>query len=308
LAAEQTRTPISARLITGAGEFDKGSPSVAPVPRAATLARRRIGPITTARRPHRHSDRGGEDKRDREAQHQGPRPDRARVLHSGTRGVVAVGDVVPTGTRAAGAGDQHGHHGTRKWGWLCAGGLGFTAVAVLAVLLAVAPTHTTPSAAPAPAPAPMSQLMIWLTGYSWQDNTPAGSSIVGEPVLHHRAGGQGTYADPITVAVPGHAGAMAWRPGTRFYLPTVARYVIVEDSGAARAPVGTETHLDMWIGGQGGTKAATDDCESQFTGRVPALPNPPPTLPVTTGPIFAQNRCNIPAQPHNMGTYTAPSE
>ena len=52
----------------------------------------------------------------------------------------------------------------------------------------------------------------------------------------------------------------------------------------------------------------TDDCESQFTGRVPALPNPPPTLPVTTGPIFAQNRCNIPAQPHNMGTYTAPSE
>ncbi|MDT7772734.1 MAG: hypothetical protein QOC67_1658, partial [Pseudonocardiales bacterium] len=63
------------------------------------------------------------------------------------------------------------------------------------------------------------QLTIWLTGYSWQDNTPPGSSIVGEPVLHKQADGQGTFADPITVAVPGHEGKMAWQPGTKFYLP-----------------------------------------------------------------------------------------
>jgi hypothetical protein len=147
------------------------------------------------------------------------------------------------------------------------------------------------------------QLTIWLTGYSWQDNTPPGSSVVGEPVLHKQADGQGTFADPITVAVPGHEGKMAWQPGTKFYLPTVQRYVIVEDSGAAKQPAGTDTHLDMWIGGQDGTKQATDDCENTFTGRVPAQVDPPDNLPVMAGPIFANQKCNIPAQPANMGTY-----
>jgi len=113
-------------------------------------------------------------------------------------------------------------------------------------------------------------------------------------VLHQQAGGQGTFADPITVAVPGHAGAMAWNPGTKFYLPTVKRYVIVEDSGASRPPAGADTHLDMWIGGQGGTLAATNACEDSLTNRVPATLNPPPNLPVITGPIFANQMCNIP--------------
>ncbi|GAA5158481.1 hypothetical protein GCM10023321_38330 [Pseudonocardia eucalypti] len=154
------------------------------------------------------------------------------------------------------------------------------------------------------APAPGTrQLSIWLTGYSWQDNTPPGSSTVGEPVLHQRAAGTGTFADPITVAVPGHEGAMDWPPGTKFYLPTVRRYVIVEDSGAAKPPAGADTHLDMWIGGQDGTKAATDACENEFTGNVPAQVDPPADQPVTEGPIFAGGRCNIPPQADDLGTY-----
>jgi hypothetical protein len=157
---------------------------------------------------------------------------------------------------------------------------------------AVTPSAPPPPAAPAPA---AKQLNIWLTGYSWQDNTPPGSSVVGEPVLHQQAGGTGTFADPITVAVPGHQGAMAWQPGTRFYLPTVKRYVIVEDSGASRAPAGTDTHLDMWIGGQDGTLAATNACEDSLTARVAAELNPPNNLPVLVGPIYANQRCNIPA-------------
>ncbi|HEY2204722.1 MAG TPA: hypothetical protein VGH99_09640 [Pseudonocardia sp.] len=158
------------------------------------------------------------------------------------------------------------------------------------------------AAAPAPAGGPQ-QLSIWLTGYSWQDNTPPGSSKVGEPVLHQTAAGQGTFADPITVAVPGHKGDMDWQPGTKFYLPSVQRYVIVEDSGAAKAPGGTDTHLDMWIDGQSGTKQSTDACESLFTGKVPAQVNPPDNMKVMTGPIFAGARCNLPAQPENLGTY-----
>ncbi|HEY0575160.1 MAG TPA: hypothetical protein VGD73_13750 [Pseudonocardia sp.] len=191
-------------------------------------------------------------------------------------------------------------------GWLTASGLVLVAVAACAAPAprsAPAPAAPPPappsSAAPAPPAAPPgpapTQLNIWLTGYSWQDNTPPGSSIVGEPVLHQQAGGQGTFADPITVAVPGHAGAMAWNPGTKFYLPTVKRYVIVEDSGASRPPAGADTHLDMWIGGQGGTLAATNACEDSLTDRVPATLNPPPNLPVIAGPIFANQTCNIPA-------------
>jgi hypothetical protein len=147
------------------------------------------------------------------------------------------------------------------------------------------------------------QLTIWLTGYSWQDNTPPGSSTVGEPVLHQQAGGSGTFADPITVAVPGHQGDMDWQPGTKFYLPSVQRYVIVEDSGAAKPPSGDDTHLDMWIGGQDGTKDTTDDCEDQLTGNVPAQVNPPDNLPVMAGPIFGNQRCNIPTQSATKGTY-----
>jgi hypothetical protein len=155
----------------------------------------------------------------------------------------------------------------------------------------------------APPPTGGKQLSIWLTGYSWQDNTPPGSSIVGEPILHKQAGGTGTFADPITVAVPGHQGAMDWQPGTKFYLPTVQRYVIVEDSGAAKPPLGADTHLDMWIAGQDGTKASTDACADEFTGNVPALVNPPNGEPVMAGPIFAGGTCNIPPQSDDMGTY-----
>ena len=183
------------------------------------------------------------------------------------------------------------------------------AVGALAVLVAgcsQAPEPQPQPQAPAsPAPGAPNQLTIWLTGYSWQDNTPPGSSVVGEPVLHKEAGGQGTFADPITVAVPGHEGAMAWQPGTKFYLPSVQRYVIVEDSGAAKQPAGTDTHLDMWIDGQDGTKQATDDCENTFTGRVPAQANPPDNLPVMAGPIFANQKCNVPPQAADMGSYDA---
>jgi hypothetical protein len=137
---------------------------------------------------------------------------------------------------------------------------------------------------------------IWLTGYSWQDNNPPGSSIVSHPVLHHMAGGDGTYEDPVTAAVAG-AGGGIWVPGARFYLPTIARYVIVEDTGAKGWPPGDDGHLDVWIGGQGGTRAATDECMERFTAhRVPAYYNPPPGLPVIPGPVFANGRCNIPAQ------------
>jgi hypothetical protein len=140
---------------------------------------------------------------------------------------------------------------------------------------------------------PAKQMKIWLTGYSFQDNTPAGSATVSHPILHKDAGGTGTYADPITVAVPGQ-GSGIFKAGSRFYLPTVKRYVIVEDTGASAPPSGQDGHLDMWIGGQGGTKSATDACMDKITGtNVPAVFNPTTTMPVTKGPVFGNGTCNV---------------
>jgi hypothetical protein len=145
---------------------------------------------------------------------------------------------------------------------------------------------------------PVRNLHIWLTGYSFQDNTPPSSATVSAPILHKTAGGTGTYSDPITVAVPGHAsdGDMAWKGGTRFYLPTVQRYVIVEDSGASPAPSGQDGHLDMWVDGQGGSKSASDSCMDKITGTgIPAIMNAPPGKPVIVGPITSNGTCHVPA-------------
>src|SRR4051812_14948385 len=85
----------------------------------------------------------------------------------------------------------------------------------------------------------------YTTAYSYFDNTPHGSADISHPVLHRKAGGTGTYTDPITIAV-GHVykdryGRIASRSsttqdildypaGTRMYLPDVRRYAIVEDT------------------------------------------------------------------------------
>lgn len=135
------------------------------------------------------------------------------------------------------------------------------------------------------------QVTIDLTGYSWWDNTPAGSAEVGNPILHKEAGGTGSYADPITVAVP----KTRYRPGTRFYLPTVRRYVIIEDSGASSASSGSDTHLDMWVDGRGGSESAVSACMDRITGKVPAEVNPPPGRPVMSGPIYSGGSCRIPS-------------
>jgi hypothetical protein len=142
---------------------------------------------------------------------------------------------------------------------------------------------------------PAKTLKIWLTGYSYQDNTPRRSSIVSHPILHKQAGGTGTYADPITVASSGTKDDMAFKAGTRFYLPSVKRYVIVEDSGASKAPADDDGHLDMWVDGQGGSKSASDKCMDAITSTsAQAIENPPPNEPVMPGPITQNGQCNIP--------------
>lgn len=47
------------------------------------------------------------------------------------------------------------------------------------------------------------RMTVFLTGYSYWDNTPPASAIIGRPVLHEVAAGVGTYDDPVTLRIPG---------------------------------------------------------------------------------------------------------
>ncbi|MEU3862995.1 hypothetical protein AB0F03_37950, partial [Streptomyces sp. NPDC028722] len=152
------------------------------------------------------------------------------------------------------------------------------------------------------------------TGYTWFDNTPRGSARISDPVLHQQAGGTGTYADPITLAV-GHSTAggkdtLDYPAGTRFYLPRVRRYFIVEDAcgdggspqngpchSLKTAPQGATTWLDMYVGGaEGDSESAVQACADKVTagthgGLNTVVRDPGPGLPVVEGPVFQNGRC-----------------
>ena len=127
----------------------------------------------------------------------------------------------------------------------------------------------------------------YLTGYTWWDNTPAGSAAIAHPVLHSRAGGVGTYADPITMAV-GYTSAGPDIPyGTRFYLRGLQRYAIVEDLCGAchKTPAGATWKLDLWLDGRQLSATEANACAYRITGYQTVLRSPPRGLPVKTGPI-----------------------
>jgi hypothetical protein len=137
---------------------------------------------------------------------------------------------------------------------------------------------------------------VGISASSWFDSTPPGPVENDHPVMHDNQGGQGTYADPISASLPG-AALTAFPPGTRFYLPSLQRYIVAEDFGEpAGGPPNTDTTLNIWVDGRDGTAAEASDCEGSVTadGQTIAQVNPPPGLPVIPGPIAAKHTCNIP--------------
>lgn len=146
----------------------------------------------------------------------------------------------------------------------------------------------------------------YVTAYSWQDNTPAGSPQISHPVVHSSAGGAGTWADPLTLAV-GHSLAggvdqLDYAPGTRVYVPSpdgqAGAYAVVEDTcgdgttpqdgpchDLGQAPAGVETWVDLWVGGEGQSKDVVDACMSRWSTARQIVVDPRPDLPVLTGPV-----------------------
>ena len=127
----------------------------------------------------------------------------------------------------------------------------------------------------------------FITGYSYWDNTPPGSAQISHPVLHQRAGGTGTYSDPITVAVGYDSSGPDFAYGTRFYLPELDKYFIVEDicgaCGSTRS--GTDYTLDIWVGGSGSSSSGVRSCMNSVTGAAPVIRNPSSGLPVDSGSV-----------------------
>lgn len=145
----------------------------------------------------------------------------------------------------------------------------------------------------------------FLTGYGYWDNTPPGSAAIAKPVVHRRAGGTGTYADPITIAVghriEGGRQTLDYRPGTRFYIERLRKYAIVEDvCGDGTRPQDGPCHtgyrghpwLDIYIGGARLTAAHTNSCARKITALQTLVINPRPDYPVAPGEISASG-CQV---------------
>lgn len=178
----------------------------------------------------------------------------------------------------------------------------------------VTPAPAVPKPAPAPIQPASSERIVntaYTTAYTWYDNTPVGSASISHPVLHRTAGGTGTYADPITIAV-GHSLAtgkdiLDFPAGTRIYLPDVRRYFIVEDTcGDGNDPENGPCHqgtnaqgtnstlwIDMWIGGQSVDADGADNCAGRVTDVHTAVFNPASNYVVAPGAgVIHDGKCD----------------
>ncbi|MEQ4209208.1 hypothetical protein ABN028_30380 [Actinopolymorpha sp. B17G11] len=140
----------------------------------------------------------------------------------------------------------------------------------------------------------------YVTGYSVHDNSPPGSARIAYPNERHEvAAGVGSYDDPITVAVGWHRKeGTQWPVRSRFYLPYLRKYAVVEDQCGDRAqdgpcyqldeaPDGATTWIDVWAGGEGRARAATERCLTRITGIHLVIHRPAKGYPVNRGEVAA---------------------
>jgi|GEM_PF-544431 len=145
----------------------------------------------------------------------------------------------------------------------------------------------------------------YVTGYSFWDNTPPGSSAIAHPVIHRRAGGTGTYVDPVTLAVGhkiiGERRSIDYPVGTRFYIKSLRKYAIVEDvCGDGNRPQDGPCHtgkqgrpwLDIYVDGANSARQHSNNCMSRLTRFHTVIQNPGPNYPVVAGPI-TESGCQV---------------
>ncbi len=134
-----------------------------------------------------------------------------------------------------------------------------------------------------------------ITFYGWPDNSPPGNQIA-HPVIHKRAGGDGTYCNPTTFATE-RANDKTIPYGIKIYVPLIEQYFVREDLCAASGPKSGsgsqgchKLWFDLWIGGTATSKShAVILCERKLTprGMVPVILWPRDGMPVAhAGPIY----------------------
>lgn len=146
-----------------------------------------------------------------------------------------------------------------------------------------------PSTRAVAAHGPAQTIQVQTTSYSYGDNQGSNNATICCGVLHRTAGGNGTFTNPITLAVPGSGSSMQTPAGTKVYFKQYRFYGIVEDSGASPE---TLRRFDIWSDGRG--LATESDCMSDLTGTSTAILNPPPGEPVGhVGPLADAAGCHV---------------
>jgi len=134
---------------------------------------------------------------------------------------------------------------------------------------------------------------LYVTLYGALDNDPPGSAAIAYPQINSKAGGTGTYSNPVTFATSSSELA----PGTRVYYAYLKKYFIMEDSCAACISdwnSGKKRHIDMWAGNS--TNSGILACEDKLTRSGSVSVNPASNLTVDTTPIFntSTHKCYSP--------------
>jgi 3D (Asp-Asp-Asp) domain-containing protein len=142
-------------------------------------------------------------------------------------------------------------------------------------------------------------MSVYATFYGWADNSPPGGAIAypksdGYPTVHETAGGDGSYADPITFATD----KSEFPVGTILYVPFIEKYVVMEDDCVECDSDWTSAHkwhIDLWMNSNGTENASSlASCEDRWTRTsTPVEIDPPTDRAVTPSPLFdpSTNTC-----------------
>jgi hypothetical protein len=170
---------------------------------------------------------------------------------------------------------------------------------VLALLFSLLGLAVTPVAAHAATPVTVHN--VWLSTYTWWNNSPPGCGIeyaksYGYPTIDECAGNSvnnapgrtGAYNDPITYAAQ-DSGVFNYPPGTIVYVPYFAKYFILEDLCATCYTA--QAQMDLWLGGVSQSQES-DQSSSNMVNlwtQKDVIVNPPSNEPVNTSQLSQAN-------------------
>jgi hypothetical protein len=139
-----------------------------------------------------------------------------------------------------------------------------------------------------------------VTFYGAKDNCPPGGDIA-YPHVHQKAGGTGTWNDPVTFA----GAEKAVKPGSKIYIPFLKKYAIMEDQcEECEDEWPGKWHIDVWMGpDQVSHGPELIACENALTkGSTTIWIDAPQGLEVDSTPLF-DGKCIVSAPAcHDVGS------